>query len=190
MDGIKKIVFCVLIACIVGCQTEYKTNAKFVCVTDSKPCTDSLYEIEGRHYNGRNIQFRYLIKNDTQESMYIPIRTRNNENHSSVKILLVNEKDTIVPKYEIKKIPFDSDIINVGDSMWINIEIFRFPDWQNDKITVNTDVHDIVNMLRVEYIKDVKDKKIGFNQYDVKFEQNHPNVNYFEIPRGCHFYPL
>ena len=84
----------------------------------------------------------------------------------------------------------DSDIINAGDSMWINIEIFRFPDWQNANITVNTDVHDIANMLRVEYCKDVKDRNPQFNQYDLEFEQNHPNVNYFEIPRGSNIYPM
>lgn len=189
--GIKKVLFFVLMACIISCQTKYETNARFVCVIDSKPCTDSLYEIEGRYYNGRTIQFRYLIKNDTPESIYIPIRARSHKNVSSnIKIFLVNENDTIVPKYGITKIPFDSDIINAGDSMWINIEIFRFPDWQNANITVNTDVHDIANMLRVEYCKDVKDRNPQFNQYDLEFELNHPNVNYFEIPRGSNIYPM
>lgn len=188
---VKNILFFVLMACIISCQTEYKTKARFICVTDSKPCTDSLYEIEGHHYNGRNIKFRYLVKNDTPENIYLPIRTWSNKNVSSnIKIFLVNGKDTIVPKYDIKKIPFNSDIINAGDSMWIDIEIFRFPDWQNDKITVNADVHDIVNMLKVEYCKDPRDKNTQVNHYDLEFEKSHQNVIYYVIPPGCNIDPL
>jgi hypothetical protein len=188
---IKKVLFFVLMACIISCQTKYETNARFVCVIDSKPCTDSLYEIEGRYYNGRTIKFRYLIINDTPESVYLPIKTRSNDIVSShINVFFANGHDTIVPKYDITKVPFNSDIIEADDSMWVDVEIFRFPDWQNANITVNTDVHDIANMLRVEYCKDVKDRNPQFNQYDLDFEQNHPNVNYFEIPRGSNIYPM
>lgn len=187
----KKILLLLFAILTISCENRYVINAKMICVEDSKPCTDSLYEIEGRRYNGRTLDFTYLIKNEMNEKLFIPINTRyRNTVLSHIKVYFIDNNDTIVPDYEIKKVPYNSEIINPNDSMWIIIHIFRIPDWQRGSITVNTNIHDIVRKLNIEYCEDSKDDTTLLKRPKLIFEKVDKEVKYYELPRGGNFYPL
>ena len=185
MVGKRILLYAMTIYMFISCHEENTLNAKFVRVDDSKPCTDSLYEVNDKIYNARKLDFTFLVKNNTYREFFVPIRTLSDESvYSYVKVFFVDKGETIIPKYEIKKIPYDSNIVNPNDSMWIIVHVFRIPDWQKGNITVNTSVFDMVDKLRVEYCKNPKDNSSSLKQSDLFFEKKSPNVEYYELPRG------
>lgn len=188
-----RIFICIIVyTCICGCIPEsvQEVQAEFISVTDSKPCTDSLY-IEWtkerdcpKTVNPRFIELLYVIKNFSSETIYVPLKGWNDSVvESSIIVDLIDENKTIKPIVNIKKIPYDSNYINPGDSMIVFVELNHFDKWASKRINTNTDIDTILSIMRLQYSKSIIDKKDGYEIPNIKFD-NKPQYNYV-IPRGA-----
>ena len=184
--SINKILLFAIFFCIIACNSNEEVSSKLLCITDSKPCTDSLYETQRSSYNARYIKFVYVVKNNTQRKLYLPIRTDlfNDTINSTISACLVNKDDTIKPIYKISKIPYNKDVINEGDSMLIYVEFYHFYKWQRKWCNVNTGAKDILNMLRLKYIKSDKDVNNSVKRADIIFESTPQKYLHYEVKRG------
>lgn len=138
---------------LVACNSNntYTLTPKSLYIKDSKPCTDSLYEVWGRSYNGREIEFQFVVNNNTDEKLYLPLSAWNRKNTDSISVCFINGTEKIVPYFSVKKVPFDSDFINANDSMRIFVKLYGFPEWQKDWCNVNLEIEDIISKLRITY---------------------------------------
>ena len=174
--------------CLCGCTNKETrvVEGEFIAVTDSKPCSDSLYAVWSEHGNFTNpryLELPYLIHNYTEEKMYLPIKNRSDSMvDSSIDVYFLNKTDTIRPIYYIKKIPYNSSYINRGDSLILFIDIINFEEWSEKEINVSTNLDTLIDRLHLEYHKSQKDVKEGFVIPDIRFD-NLPRF-YYEIPRG------
>lgn len=166
---------------LIACSKDYELRPCSLYITDSKPCTDSLAEIRKNSYNARTLDLQFVIKNNTGKSLCIPIKT---VNPSNISVCLTNEQDTIIPKFTVKKVPYNTNIINEGDSIRLFVKLYRFPDWQSDWCNVNTDVKQIISMLRISYhggdCSDTSTDKVV-----LKFDEIQSNYTLYVIPPGA-----
>ena len=125
MDGNKTFLLSITILCLCGCA-DYATReveGEFIAVTDSKPCSDSLYSEWAEHGNFSNpryIELQYLIHNYTEKKMYLPIKTWSDSTvNSSIIVYFLNKTDTIRPIYYTNKIPYNSNYIWSIVKIWM-----------------------------------------------------------------------
>ena len=129
------------------------------------------------------IEIAYSIKNISKAPLYIPFKTWSDDStFSSMSVFLINGKDTIVPLYRIKKCPYNSDLVNVGDSMLLWIKLYGFNRWQNKDYNINTNVQDIVKAIKLIYNRDARDKKVPHKTPALIFDSVPINNRYFERP--------
>lgn len=171
--------------CMISCNNDKKLCSRIISVTDNKPYADSLYENNESSYNARKIDFLYVVKNNTGKKIYLPIHTSYNDKlHSYVSAQLINGKDTITPLYSIDKVPYKSDIINAGDSMLIFVRLYQFYRWQTQWCNVNTDIRDILSMIRLNYHKSQADINKELKNVDLEFETDYQKIIFYEIQPG------
>lgn len=176
-----------ILLCFCGCVNDATkiVQSEFTCVTDSKPCSDSLYaewSKGGIFINTREIELCYTIHNDTKEIIYLPIRSWSDSTvESSIKVYFINEMDTICPHFYVKKIPYNSNHICKGDSTMLFITICQFYKWSKKGIDVNTSLDTLINRLHVVYNKSLKDVKKNSEIPNIKFDKL--PMSYYEIPQ-------
>lgn len=181
----KLLVICVLIQMtFVACNSIYNLTPKILYVKDSKPCTDSLYEVWGHYYNAREIELQFVVKNRTGEDLYLPLSTHLFPKDDSISVCLSNGQECITPVYYIKKVPYDSDIIRANESMRIIIKILSFPEWQRDWCNVSMDIEEIISKLKITYKsnKDYPDKTL--KKANLIFDEKITDYTIYEIPSG------
>lgn len=184
MDNKMGIITCFVLIIMCACDNTYKLKTKSLYITDSKPCTDSLYEVWNHSYNGRQIELQFVVENSTNKKLYLPLSTWYKKSTDSISVCLTNGKEKIVPYFSVKKVPYDSDIINVNDSMRIFIRICRFPEWQEKWCNANTNIHDIISMLRVSYYSNDSPMKHIEKKAKIEFDKVITKYSLFEIPSG------
>lgn len=186
MVGNKIFFFAFLLLYICGCTNDVSIiQGRFLCVTDSKPWSDSLYTEyikEGNNINPRYIELQFVLNNETDEKIYLPIKTFSDTvAKSSIEISFIDKSDTIHPHFFIKKSPCDSNYLCKGDSMTLFITISHFQKWSKKGIDVNTDIDTILDKIYLEYIKSPEDLKKGCYIPDIVFERQ--PLYYYEIPQ-------
>lgn len=187
MVGNKKNLLSFLLLLFFGCtnNTISRVQGKFLSVTDSKPCSDSLYSEwskGGNSTNPRYIELCYTVHNYTNEKMYLPIHTLSDSTaESSIDVYFIDETDTICPHFYVKKVPYNSNYICKGDSMMLFITISQFQKWGRKGIDVSTNLDTLINRLHVVYHKSLKDLNKEYEIPDIKFGKS-PKL-YYEIPR-------
>lgn len=173
--------------CFCGCANNAIkiVQGEFVSVTDSRPYSDSLYaewSQEGHLTNPRYIELQYIIHNNSDEKMYLPIQTWSDSTvKSSINVYFMDKADTIFPHFYVKKSPYNSNYICKGDSMIMFITINQFQKWSKKGIDVSTNLDTLINRLHLEYLKSSEDVKEGFEIPDIRFGSS-PQY-YYEIPR-------
>ena len=120
--------------------------------------------------------------------MYIPFRTWLDDTYeSSIKAVLIKDNDTICPLINVSKC-YKTHYINPGDSMYIEVKLFTFEEWDQNEYYVNNDVDSLLSRLRLQYCKSPKDEVEGYDIPDIKFG-NKPKI-YYVIPRGGNIDPV
>ena len=156
MVGKKIFTYSFVLLCICGCvnNSPKVVRGVFLAVTDSKPSTDSIYTEwlkEGHSINPRYIELGITIHNDTDEKMYLPIRTWSDSiTKSLINVFFTDGKDTIYPIYDVRKNPYNSNYICKGDSLLLFIKVYNFEKWGKDGIDVNTDLDTLINRLQAQ----------------------------------------
>ena len=187
MVGNKTFLIAIILLCLCGCVNDTKKIVKgeFLSVTDSKPCSDSLYaewSKKGHYINPRNIELCYVIHNYTDEKMYIPIQTMSDSTvKSSINVSFMDKTDTIHPHFYVKKSPYNSNYICSGDSMLLFITISQFHKWGKKGINVNTDLDTLIKRLHLENLQSLEDVKEHFEIPYIEFGDA-PQF-YYEVPR-------
>lgn len=186
--------FIVLILCIIisGCYSEDVSvvYAELVSVTDSKPCSDSVYieilneEPDSLWINPRSIRLWFEIRNTTNKPIYLPMKnwTGSSMDESFVQPYIVAKEDTIYPYARVTKIPYDNNIFTSGDSMLLFVDLRRFEKWSTKDINASTDLYTILAKVRLKYNRSPNDEKEGYKIPDIKFDTI-PQF-YYVIPRG------
>lgn len=181
----KVLVICVLIQMtFVACNNIYNLTPKILYVKDSKPCTDSLYEVWGHYYNARTIELQFIVKNCSGEDLYLPLSTYLTPKDGSIYVCLSNGQECITPNYSIKKVPYDSDIISANDSMRIFIKILSFPKWQRDWCNVGMDIEEIMSKLKITYKNNKDYPEKTPKKANLIFDEKFTDYAIYEIPSG------
>ena len=187
MVGNKTFLLAIILLCLCQCTNDAtkKVQGEFLCVTDSKPYTDSIYAErlkEGYAINKRVIELQYIIHNYTNDEIYLPIRTWTDSTANSfINVFFIDKKDTIYPVSYIKKVPFDSNFIIKGDSMRILIEIRDFEKWSKKGVDLDTSVDSLINRIHLEYHISSEDEREEYDIPEIEFGRL-PQF-YYEIPR-------
>ena len=187
MVGNKSFLLIIVSLCFWGCTNDATKIVKgeFLCVTDSKHSSDSIYAEwpeDGYFTSPRYIELQYIIHNYTQEKMYIPIQTLSDSTvKSSINVYFMDKTDTIHPYFYVKKSPYNSNYIYKGDSITLFITISQFQKWGNNEIDVSTNLDTLLKKLHVEYLLNLRDVKRNFNIPDIKFGKS-PQL-YYKIPQ-------
>ena len=188
-----KILFILMLISIMGCSDNNSIRVKMLSVIYCKSAADPVFgkQIDdtvatgnnSNKYNYMYIEIAYSIKNISKAPLYIPFKTWSDDStFSSMSVFLINGKDTIVPLYRIKKCPYNSDLVNVGDSMLLWIKLYGFNRWQNKDYNINTNVQDIVKAIKLIYNRDARDKKMPHKTPALIFDSVPINNRYFERP--------
>lgn len=183
----RKLVIFMALLSIVACADYrcYELSSELVCVTDSRPCTDSLFDIE-KTYNAREIELQYVVRNNTGEDVCLPLRSLSCDSHGSyISAELVDGSDTIRPTFHVMASSDKTGVIRAGDSLNIAVRLFCFPDWGNENCNVETDVKDIVSRLRLEYHRDDADACKPAVPATLSFPVNPATFSLKLIPRGA-----
>jgi len=187
MVGNKTFLFAIILLCLYGCANDAKriVYGEFLSVTDSRPCSDSLYAEwtgHGNIINPRYIEFQYVIHNYTDEKMFLPVQTWSDSTvESSIIVYFIDKTDTIYPHYFVKKSPYNSNYLCQGDSMTLFITINQFEKWSEKGIGVSTSLDTLLNKVHLEYCKSPKDENGISDIPDVEFGSS-PQY-FYEIPR-------
>ena len=187
MVGNKTISLTIFLFCFCGCANDATkiVQGEFICVTDSKPCSDSLYvewSKKGNYTNSRSIELQYVIHNYSDKKIYFPIQTLADSTvKSSIKLYFIEKTDTIYPHFYVKKSPYNSNYICKGDSMILFIVISQFQKWSKKGINVSTSLDTLIKKMHLEYLQSLEDVKDNFEIPDLKFGES-PQF-YYEVPR-------
>lgn len=185
MDGLFKLsVIITLLHFAISCQRNLVCTAEYMSITDSKPFTDSLMKADGFQRNPRELRLIYKVENHSDKPLYLPVRTLFREDiFSHINIYIVDGSDTITPKFSVKRVPYNSDIVNIGDSAWIHVKIFNFDKWRRNHAYTDMNIFDFAKKIRAEYCKSTKDT-VPSSMYwpDLIFEET-PRM-FYAIPPG------
>lgn len=184
MDSKKNIITCIVFQMLlVACNNTFTLTPKSLYITDSKPCTDSLYEVWNHSYNGREIRLQFVIENSTDEKLYLPLSTWYRKKTDSISVCFTNGKEEIVPYFSVKKIPYNSDFINAHDSIRIFIKLCRFPEWQKDWCNANSNIEEIIPKLRIKHFSSNNQSK-KIKKAIIRFDNVITKYIIYEIPSG------
>lgn len=195
MDMNRKILIYILISVLVsGCTRDtYDTEAVLVSAIDTKPMADSLYEEwcksnpNETFSHPREIQLNYMLTNHNNKRYYLPIKTFGNSGvYSYLDITLVCGADTITPAFYVRQ--NNNGYVEKGESLYIEVNLHRFEEWQSKGCNVETPIREIVPMIHIDYHKDIRDDTCKTAEIpETQFISDNPNAYYFFIPRGGHY---